>query len=468
MEPGATVHLAELAKTGRSGCKKCKLKIEQHALRIGKRFDANGHEMTHWFHAACWPIPKALSSLAEIQGWEELTNEQKQELCARAPNKAPASTSSSVAAPCPSVAAPCLSVAAPAGGSTHAASQSQHAPVFAAAKDRIGGSFKEFVALADRLERIGSSLEKTAIIERHLQRLASPDDYFLTARFLLPAKKDHDHRVYGIKDKSLVPLLATILRCSEVAMNDHLVESSDAGLTAEKFYSSSKICPAAPPDPAITLLEVNSLLDKLAEPSPPSSSLLAAFIPRTEPQELRVLIRLIRKDLRVNAGSAVVLKAIGGVEAYERFKAQPQELKAICLEAVARATASGRAKGRQHAAAASPSASTGSHLIVGKPFKPQLAGQCNSFDVPVAKYPRGFFCEVKYDGERLMAHMLADRRVVFLSRAGKPAYLTVSGQVNGVTLTLTPCPILTRQARRRDQGRWCGGRAAAGVSSATL
>ena len=37
----------------------------------------------------------------------------------------------------------------------------------------------------------------------------------------------------------------------------------------------------------------------------------------------------------------------------------------------------------------------------------------------VSKFPSGFFCEVKYDGERLMAHILKDRSVLFLSRAGK-------------------------------------------------
>ena len=58
-------------------------------------------------------------------------------------------------------------------------------------------------------------------------------------------------------------------------------------------------------------------------------------------------------------------------------------------------------------------------MIVGTALRPQLAGQCHSFDKAVAMYPSGFYCEVKYDGERLMAHMARDRTVSFFSRQGK-------------------------------------------------
>ena len=43
---------------------------------------------------------------------------------------------------------------------------------------------------------------------------------------------------------------------------------------------------------------------------------------RTTPSQLKVATRLVRKDLRINAGASVVLKAVGGAAAYERFKAQ--------------------------------------------------------------------------------------------------------------------------------------------------
>ena len=52
-------------------------------------------------------------------------------------------------------------------------------------------------------------------------------------------------------------------------------------------------------------------------------------------------------------------------------------------------------------------------------FKPMLAGQCKSFDDPGKKYGKGFYLEVKYDGERVQLHM-ANRQVKCFARSLKP------------------------------------------------
>ena len=77
-------------------------------------------------------------------------------------------------------------------------------------------------------------------------------------------------------------------------------------------------------------------------------------------------------------------------------------------------------------------------MIVGTPFKAQLADQCNSFDKPVAKFPHGFFVEVKYDGERVMAHLMKDRTVKFFSRNGKDVERATSHHHHTTHHTTTP------------------------------
>jgi len=50
-------YCVEYAKTGRSGCKKCKLSIEKGVGRIGKittnPFSDDGGEMKVWYHLRC-------------------------------------------------------------------------------------------------------------------------------------------------------------------------------------------------------------------------------------------------------------------------------------------------------------------------------------------------------------------------------------------------------------------------------
>ena len=169
-----TRYLAEIAKSGRSTCKKCKAKIEDRTLRIGSAFDNGERLMTSWYHPACWPVPKALKSLDELENWQQLSDEHKAIVVARAPNRAPTAIGASSAtadagSACSTIASSVTTPAVPA----IAASTSASATV-------AFNSFSAFVALTERLEAEGSSGEKAAIINRrtpalrrHLARLAS-------------------------------------------------------------------------------------------------------------------------------------------------------------------------------------------------------------------------------------------------------------------------------------------------------
>jgi len=410
--------IAELAKSARSSCKKCKEKIEKGALRLGKQYDdANGHTMTSWYHPQCWKPGKDLARVDEIVGWDTLDDEQRALVLSSAPKLA-------AGAPPPS-ASPQKTIAAmfgaspPAGGgaassSTAAAPAPAPAPPPAAAADG-GGEFARFVALCDRVASKGGSLDKTEAIKVHVVGLGAADEAYLTVKLLMPGKAN-DPRAYQLKDKSLIGTLSTALRCSEREMLSHHEGSSDVGLTAEHFYGRSSFV-TAPAAATITLADVEGFLDRLADTGTNALALLREIVPRCTPPELRVLCRLISKDLRIATGAAGVVKALGGDGAYARYKAQPSRLRQLVAAA----------RGEGGAAADDGDGSDGDGgggggsqgISVMHAFKPMLAGQCKSFDDPGKKYGKSFYIEVKYDGERVQLHM-ANGQVKCFARSLKP------------------------------------------------
>lgn len=38
------------------------------------------------------------------------------------------------------------------------------------------------------------------------------------------------------------------------------------------------------------------------------------------------------------------------------------------------------------------------------PISPMLAGECNSVEKAIEKFPQGLYSEIKYDGERVQLH----------------------------------------------------------------
>ena len=82
----------EYAKTGRSGCKKCKQNIEKGICRIGKitanPFSDDGGEMKQWYHVKCVfatferarATTKVIESPADIDDFADLKDEDKDEI----------------------------------------------------------------------------------------------------------------------------------------------------------------------------------------------------------------------------------------------------------------------------------------------------------------------------------------------------------------------------------------------------
>ena len=474
--PVLNPNIAELAKSGRSACKKCKALIEKDSLRLGKAYDNGDRVMTSWYHCACWPVPKKLGCVAEIGGWDELSDAHKQQVIDRCgPSKAPANAP---AATGPSASSPACAMAL-AQGSLTSFVGGRKAPVSAGAParpapvlDSSGGAFAEFVELCDRVTAVGSTLTKTELISTHLAALVKRKiDPYLTVRLLLPSKSGNDLRVYSVKDKSLVSHVSTALRCSEAAMAAHLESSADFGATAEHFFAlrlaqkhagataADTASMSPPPTSSLTLSDVNDWLDRFAMPDTAALVMLCELVPRCgTPAELRVAMRLVSKDLRIGGGTAIVLKGVGGDRAYERFKAQPDGLRKLVSDTcdgahgAGHGAGQGAGQGAGHGAGhgGSGAGHSGSGAVrLGEPFKPQLAGQCGAFDKAVTAFPRGFFVEVKYDGERLQAHLLRGGAVRFFARSLKETTETkVTGLAAAVVAAFPNASEVTARLQR--------------------
>lgn len=82
-------YCVEYAKRGTAGCKKCKDKIMKGLVRIGKivpnPFSESAGEMKEWYHVKCIfeklerarATTKKIEDITELEGWEELQDEDK-------------------------------------------------------------------------------------------------------------------------------------------------------------------------------------------------------------------------------------------------------------------------------------------------------------------------------------------------------------------------------------------------------
>lgn len=82
----------DYAKRGTAGCKKCKEKIVKGVCRIGKvvpnPFSESGGDMKEWYHIKCMfeklerarATTKKIEDLTELEGWEELEENEKEQI----------------------------------------------------------------------------------------------------------------------------------------------------------------------------------------------------------------------------------------------------------------------------------------------------------------------------------------------------------------------------------------------------
>ncbi|EOB07866.1 DNA ligase 3, partial [Anas platyrhynchos] len=414
-------------------------------VRIGKivpnPFTESGGEMKEWYHVRCMfeklekarATTKKIEDITDLEGWEELQDEEKeliQKHIAEATSKA-ASTPKKKATvqakltPTGQITSPSKDPLAAVNpkkfsGFTAKPKNSEDVPANSSHKSSLSAKksdpkhkdclLREFRKLCAMVADKPSYNVKTQIIQDFLQKGTGGDgfhgDVYLTIKLLLPGVIKI---VYNLNDKQIVKLFSRIFNCSQEEMIRDL-EQGDVSETIRLFFEQSKSCPPAAKS-LLTIQEVDEFLIQLSKltKEDDQQSVLHDITRRCTGNDLKCIIRLIKHDLKMNAGAKHVLDALDP-NAYEAFKAS-RNLQDVVERVLKNQQEAEKMPGLKRTLSVQASLMT--------PVQPMLAEACKSIEYAMKKCPNGMYAEIKYDGERVQVHKNGDHFSYF-SRSLKP------------------------------------------------
>ncbi|NXI74028.1 DNLI3 ligase, partial [Anseranas semipalmata] len=457
-------YCVDYAKRGTAGCKKCKEKIVKGMVRIGKivpnPFTESGGDMKEWYHVKCMfeklekarATTKKIEDITDLEGWEELQDGEKELInkhiseatskAASTPKKkatvqakltatgqitSPKKDPLALVNPSPkkfSGFTVCtilyllkkqLLVFHPAKpkNSEDVSANSSHKSSLSAKKSDPKHKdclLREFRKLCAMVADKPSYNVKTQIIQDFLQKGTGGDgfhgDVYLTIKLLLPGVIKI---VYNLNDKQIVKLFSRIFNCSQEEMIRDL-EQGDVSETIRLFFEQSKSCPPAAKS-LLTIQEVDEFLVQLSKltKEDDQQSVLQDITRKCTGNDLKCIIRLIKHDLKMNAGAKHVLDALDP-NAYEAFKAS-RNLQDVVERVLRNQQEAEKMPGLKRTLSVQASLMT--------PVQPMLAEACKSIEYAMKKCPNGMYAEIKYDGERVQVHKNGDHFSYF-SRSLKP------------------------------------------------
>ncbi|XP_033724639.1 LOW QUALITY PROTEIN: DNA ligase 3-like [Pecten maximus] len=415
------------AKLGTSGCKGCKTKIEKGSLRIGKvtanPFGGDG-DMKQWYHPSCIfntfkrarATTKKIEEPDDVEGFSEILQEDKDEINklikehlsnAKTPNKKT-----------PKAATPQKTSASPAAAkSTPSKSYDDDDAVVPSTSSKVpddngerDDAFREFRRLCAEIADESSYNSKTALVAKYLKKGASGEGYtgdtYILLKLLLPGVVK---RVYNLNNKQLVKLFSQIFGTSLQAMVADL-DQGDVAETVRIFFEKSKnLVPVK--KSTLTLQQVDYFLEELSlvTKEEDQQRILTKIAKRCTLNDLKMMIRLIKHDLRINAGAKHILEGLD-TNAYAAFQAS-RDLHDVVARVRQNLEEGGGKPGM------AKKLTVRANLMT--PVLPMLAEACRSVQFAMKRCPNGFYAEIKYDGERVQLHKKGSQFSYF-SRSLKP------------------------------------------------
>eukprot|EP00057_Strongylocentrotus_purpuratus_P017005 XP_011671479.1 PREDICTED: DNA ligase 3 [Strongylocentrotus purpuratus] len=442
--------MVDYARLGTSKCKKCKQGIEKKSPRIAKLstnpFSDDGSMMKNYFHINCVfetfvrarATTKKIEDPSDLDGFEKMEEEEKklirkniEELLSRVktPKKTPAkkkATVQSVLSPGGQVVSsskqpkPSTSQPSSSHHTSAAASSSSSTPSPTPSKTSYQGdgsdpkhpdnSFREYRKLCARIADISGHHAKTKVVAAYLKRGADGDtfsgDPYLVLKLLLPGVVK---RVYNINSKQLVKLFSQIFGTDLDEMVTDL-EQGDVSETVRKFYEESKHTPPIKKS-VLSIYDVDKFLDNMSMMTKELEQQreLAKITGKCTANDLKMVVRLLKHDLRISSGAKHILDALDP-NAYEAFQAS-RDLLDVVSRVLANQKASNGVPGMTKKLSVRAALMT--------PVLPMLAEACKSVEMGMRKCPNGMYAEIKYDGERVQIHKQGDNFQYF-SRSLKP------------------------------------------------
>ncbi|KFW88912.1 DNA ligase 3, partial [Phalacrocorax carbo] len=410
-------------------------------------FTESGGDMKEWYHVKCMfeklekarATTKKIEDITELEGWEELQDGEKELInkhISEANSKAASTPKKKVIVQAKLTATGQLTTKDPlaltspspkkfsgfTATSVFNAAKPKNSDVSANSSHKSSLSAKkcdpkhkdcllrQFRKLCAMVAEKPSYNVKTQIIQDFLKKGSEGDgfhgDVYLTIKLLLPGVIKI---VYNLNDKQIVKLFSRIFNCSQEEMVRDL-EQGDVSETIRLFFEQSKSCPPAAKS-LLTIQEVDEFLIQLSKltKEDDQQSVLQHITRRCTGNDLKCIIRLIKHDLKMNAGAKHVLDALDP-NAYEAFKAS-RNLHDVVERVLENQQEAEKVPGVKRTLSVQASLMT--------PVQPMLAEACKSIEYAMKKCPNGMYAEIKYDGERVQVHKNGDHFSYF-SRSLKP------------------------------------------------
>lgn len=408
----------DCAKQGRATCKKCKQKCQTGEIRIAKLAPNpfGSGKMKNWHHVDCIfeqflkqkVTTKRIECLDDLDGCNTISEEdrnmliEKIEECNRmlqakyGSKIIPEKTNKQVLSQNINPVASTSRTVNNTGNGMH--------------KDCL---FKTFRKLVADISSASSYLEKTKIVHQMFtggsDGAGFKDDIILWCKLLLPGVVK---RIYNIHNKQLIKLFSRIFDTDQSDMMEYF-EQGDIGETIQHFFEQSKkVQPSS--KSKLTVKEIDEFLEELSELTKEEEQInhFKNIISKLTSNDLKTIIRLIRHDLRMNAGAKHILQGVHA-DAYEVYQSTRD------IELVINKYLGSSSNSSNEAIVINETKAVKASVNVMIPCLPMLAEACKSLEQAIVKCPNGLYSEIKYDGERVQVHKKGSEFKYF-SRSLKP------------------------------------------------
>ncbi|XP_013393552.1 DNA ligase 3 [Lingula anatina] len=425
----------DYAKRGQASCKKCKQKIEKGVFRIAKvvtnPFSDEGGDMKQWYHPACIfetfqrarATTKIIEKIEDIEGHEVIKDEEKEileKLIKDLDSKlSPAKKKAMKQAKIDFTNLKTPEKKDATNGNIKHADDDDEKPStsgysgasFSSKEAEKDNSFRQFRCLCAEIAEEASYNGKTAIVHKFITKGSSGDGFagslYLIMKLLLPG---FVKRVYNINNKQLIKLYSQAFGEDQDEMSDHFDQGGDVADTIKEFFEKSTKLPPQKKS-TLSLQEVDAFLDELTlyTREEDQQRALTKIAKKCTANDLKMVVRLVKHDLRINAGAKHILDGLDE-HAYPAFQAS-RNLKDVVDRVMANKAENGRKPGMSKKLSIKASLMT--------PVLPMLAEACKSVASAMKKCPNGMYAEIKYDGERVQVHKQGDK-FHYYSRSLKP------------------------------------------------
>eukprot|EP00820_Chromera_velia_P022243 Cvel_30784.t1-p1 / transcript=Cvel_30784.t1 / gene=Cvel_30784 / organism=Chromera_velia_CCMP2878 / gene_product=DNA ligase 4, putative / transcript_product=DNA ligase 4, putative / location=Cvel_scaffold4451:3702-9050(+) / protein_length=523 / sequence_SO=supercontig / SO=protein_coding / is_pseudo=false len=287
--------------------------------------------------------------------------------------------------------------------------------------------------MADIRAQTGATKARV-FVEKCLNRFSRQCDMFPLLRLLIPAA-DRERTNYHVKEASLAKLFSEILAVKasdrERLKNYKDPSKQPLGKAGDFVSVLSSVLEGRlfHSGPSATVAEVNGLLDQMAAADDVDTrkSVLLQAVKKLSNKEAEEFVRICLKDLRLGIGHESILKRLhpDALKLYNMCT----DLKRVCAEAAAHpegiSSVAGRGgdgeggEGGEQAEGGGSSAADPDTLpvfffcamrpMLARPLEPSKRPITEAlFNPNLEAEDKRYFCETKFDGERLLVHV--DRR----------------------------------------------------------